>query len=234
MSVSANKITVDIWSDVICPFCWIGKSHFERALEGFTHKSDVEVRYHAYRLGPDAPRVPVGDMLRQKYGLSVEQAAQNQSRVEQMAAAAGLSMKLEGTFYGDTLKAHRLIKLAEDKGLAAEAVERLYHAYFSEGRDIFSDESLVALAADIGLEAADAEAFLLTDRYADTVQEEQEFISMRGVQGVPFFVVNSRYAVSGAQPPEAFANVLSRAWDELPPEAKTGSGPACDDGVCAV
>ncbi|MFT3998270.1 MAG: DsbA family oxidoreductase [Asticcacaulis sp.] len=232
MSVAASKITVDIWSDVICPFCWVGKSHFEQALAGFAQKGEVVVRHHAFRLGPDAPVMPVGQMLQQKYGLTPDQAAQNQSRVEQMASAAGLDMRLDGTSYGDTLKAHRLVKLAADKGLAAEAVERLYRAYFSEGADIFSDAGLVALATDIGLEAAEADAFLKTDRYADTVQEEQEFISMRGVQGVPFFVVNDRYAVSGAQPVAGFTQVLNRAWDDLPPEVK--AGPACDDGVCAV
>ncbi|UDF03176.1 DsbA family oxidoreductase [Asticcacaulis sp. AND118] len=230
MSVSPSPITVDIWSDLICPFCWIGKRHFEAALEGFEGKHQVTVRHHAFRLGPDAPVAPVGQMLQQKYGLTPDQAQQNQSRVEQMAAAAGLNMKLDGTLYGDTLKAHRLVKFAQDKGLAAEAVERLYRAYFAETQSLFDEASLGALAVEIGLDRAEVEAFLKTDRYADTVLEEQEFITARGVQGVPFFVVNDRYAVSGAQPVEGFTQVLNRAWDDLPTEVK--AGPTCDDGVC--
>lgn len=232
MSVSPSPITVDIWSDLICPFCWIGKRHFEQALEGFAGKDQVTVRHHAFRLGPDAAIAPVGQMLQQKYGLTAAQAEQNQARVEQMAAAAGLSMKLNGTFYGDTLKAHRLVKFAQDKGLGAEAVERLYRAYFAETHSLFDEATLVALAVEIGLDAAETEAFLKTDRYSDAVQEEQEFITVRGVQGVPFFVINDRYAVSGAQPVAGFTQVLNRAWDDLPPKVK--AGPACNEGVCEV
>ncbi|ESQ81254.1 DsbA family oxidoreductase [Asticcacaulis sp. YBE204] len=228
-----TAITVDIWSDIICPFCWIGKRQFERALGDFAGKNAVTVRHRAFRLSPDAPPTPVKDMLQRKYNMTPDQVAQNQARVVQMAASVGLDYHLDNTISGDTLKSHRLIKFAEDRGLAAEMVERLYRAYFSEGQSLFDDAVLVTLASEVGLDASEAEAFLKTDRYSDAVVEEQDFITQRGANGVPFFVINNKYAVSGAQPAEAFAQVLQRAWDDLPPEQRN-AGPTCDDGVCAV
>lgn len=223
----AEVMRVDIWADIICPFCWIGKRQFEAALAGFQGRSQVEVHYHAYRLSPDQPPEPVVPMLMRKYGLSADQVAENQARVTEMARGVGLDYHLENTVSGDSLMAHRLVKLAEDKGLAAVMIERLYKAYFNEGRSILEADSLADLAADVGLDRPEVEAFLKTDRYAQTVREEQDFITSRGANGVPFFVINNRYAVAGAQPTEAFAQVLDRAWNDLPPEARNDNAPSC-------
>lgn len=232
MTVAPQTLRVDIWSDIICPFCWIGKRQFEIALKDFAGRDQVEVHHHAFRLSPDQAPMPVDQMLQQKYRMNPEQVAQNQVRVIQMAASVGLDYHLDGTWSGDTLKAHRLIKLAEDQGLAADMIERLYRAYFSEGQSLFDDAVLITLAVEVGLEADAVTAFLKTDRYADTVREEQEFITSRGAQGVPFFVLNNRYALSGAQPPQAFTQALEAAWKDIAPQITEGE--ACGPDGCAI
>ncbi|WKL58712.1 DsbA family oxidoreductase [Asticcacaulis sp. ZE23SCel15] len=232
MTANPHTLRVDIWSDIICPFCWIGKRQFEIALKDFAGRDQVEVHHHAFRLSPDQPVTPVIDMLQLKYRMTPEQVVQNQARVVQMAASVGLDYHLENTLNGDTLKAHRLIKLAEDHGLAAEMIERLYRANFTEEQSLFDDAVLVALAAEVGLEAEAVTAFLKTDRYADTVREEQEFITSRGAQGVPFFVLNNRYALSGAQSPEAFTQALESAWKDIAPQITEGE--VCGPDGCEI
>jgi len=228
----SKHITVDIWSDIVCPFCWIGKRQFEIALSGFAHRDQVAITHHAFRLSPDQAPMPVDAMLQRKYGMTSAQVAQNQQRVTQMAAGVGLDYHLGGTISGDTLKAHRLIKLAAEKGRAEIMVERLYLAYFTEGQLLFEDGVLVRLAGEVGLDEKQVAEFLTGDQYAAEVKADQEFITARGANGVPFFVFNNRFALSGAQPPDSFAQTLEAAWAEAD-KAEAISGPVCDDGICA-
>jgi predicted DsbA family dithiol-disulfide isomerase len=232
--MSAQTLRVDIWSDIICPFCWIGKRQFEQGLEAFANRSDVEIIHHAFRLSPGQAPMDVKQMLQKKYGMSPSQVAQNQARVTEMAAGVGLDYHLDGTVSGDTLKAHRLIKLADEQGLAADMVERLYRAYFTEGLVLFDGATLTGLAVEVGLEAEAVTEFLAGDTYAAEVKADQDFITSRGANGVPFFVFNNKYAVSGAQPPEAFTQTLEAAWKEMPHFKTVATGPICDDGVCEV
>lgn len=229
-----SVMVVEVWSDIICPFCWIGKRQFERALEAFPHKDQVEVRHRAFRLSPDQPVVPTGVMLQQKYGLTAEQAVNNQRRVEGMAASVGLEYHLDNTLSGDSLKAHRLIRYAGDKG--AVLLERLYRAYFTEGLSVFDDEVLVRLAVEAGLEAEAVRAFLAGTELMSEVEDDQRGANLAGARGVPHFVFGGRYAVSGAQPPEVFTQALEAAWKDAGASAggSAGDGPVCEDGVCEV
>jgi predicted DsbA family dithiol-disulfide isomerase len=232
--MSEHVLRVDIWSDIICPFCWIGKRQFEQGLAAFAHKAEVEVAYHAFRLSPGQAPMDVNQMLQRKYGMTAAQVTQNQARVTQMAAGVGLDYHLDGTVSGDTLKSHRLIKLAGKQGLAGEMVERLYRAYFTERQGLFDEVTLTRLAVEVGLEAQAVTAFLAGEQYAAEAKADQDFITSRGANGVPFFVFNNKYAVSGAQPPEAFTQTLEAAWKEMPHFKTVATGPVCDDGVCEV
>ncbi|MFT4091900.1 MAG: DsbA family oxidoreductase [Asticcacaulis sp.] len=225
-----SEIVVDIWSDIICPFCWIGKRQFESALEAFPHKDKVKVRHRAFRLSPGQPVVPTGQILQQKYGLTPEQAAQNQRRVEGMAASVGLEYHLDNTLSGDSLNAHRLIRYAGDKGEAL--LERLYRAYFTEGLSVFDDEVLGRLAVEAGLEADAVKAFLAGTELTAEVEDDQRGANLAGARGVPHFVFANRYAVSGAQPPEVFAQALEAAWKDT--GGSVSDGPVCEDGVCGI
>lgn len=208
---------VDIWSDVVCPWCYIGKRRFEQALERFPHKGDVEVVHRAFQLDPRAPArrtEPTLQVLAQKYGVSVEEAKGMMDRVERTAADVGLEYHLANTLSGNTSDAHRLIQLAKKLGQQDAVVERLLRAYFSEGRSLFDTESLVQLAAAAGLDAAEARRVLDDGSYAEEVAADEAEAHSYGATGVPFFVIDGRYGVSGAQPSELFAEALEQAWRE--------------------
>jgi len=228
------SIVVDIWSDIICPFCWIGKRQFEKALEGFPHRDQVRLTHRAFRLMPGQPVGPTSEMLQQKYGLTPDQAAQNQARVEAMAASVGLEYHLADTLSGDSLMAHRLIRFAGDHGAAL--LERLYRAHFTEGLSIFDREVLIRLSAEAGLgaevETGAVRAFLAGSDLTSEVEADQQAANLAGARGVPHFVFNYRYAVSGAQPPEVFRRALEAAWADG--DGSAGDGSVCDDGVCDV
>ncbi len=206
---------VEIWSDIVCPWCYIGKRRFERALEAFPHRAEVEVHYRAFQLNPSAEVGVTGsrtEMLKGKYGLSDDQIATMDERMERLAADEGLSYNLQDTATGNTLDAHRLVHLARAHHREEAMLERLYEAYFSEARSIFTEDALVALAAEAGLDAEEARQTLRSDAFRDTVAAEARSASELGATGVPFFVLANRYGVSGAQTPEVFADALEQAW----------------------
>ncbi len=205
---------VEIWSDVVCPWCYIGKRRFESALAELGDEVDVDVVWRSFELDPDAPAVqgePVTRHLAQKYGMTIEQAEQAQERVSQLAAAEGLEYRLGDTQRGNSFDAHRLIHLAREHGLQDEVKERLLRAYFSEGERIGERETLARLAVDAGLDAAEVDETLATGRFADEVREDEHRARLLGINGVPFFVLDERLGVSGAQPTEVFVQALRQA-----------------------
>ncbi|TDD89593.1 DsbA family oxidoreductase [Actinomadura darangshiensis] len=229
---------VEIWSDVVCPWCYVGKRHFEQALDGFAHRDRVEVVHRAFQLDPSFPpgeTVDVADMLAEKYGRSREQAVEMNRQMEERAAAAGLEYHLEGGRAGNTADAHRLIHLAGLRGVQDAVVEALFKAHFTDRRSVFDHDSLVDVVAEAGLDAAEARGVLASGEFADQVKTEQQAAQDIGATGVPFFVIDRRYGVSGAQPTETFTQVLDQVWaDAHPAPTMVGdTGATCTDDTCA-
>jgi predicted DsbA family dithiol-disulfide isomerase len=211
---------VEIWSDVVCPWCYLGKRRFERALESFGHRDEVTVVFRSFELDPTAApgeTTPTVEMLASRYGMSPQQASDAQRQMEQRAAQDGLEFAMDGLLSGNTRDAHRLLHLAKARGLQAELAERLHRAYFSEQGSIFDHASLANLAADVGLDRAEATRVLASDEYADAVDADEAVARSLGVTGVPFVAIDRRYGISGAQPPEAIAAALQQSWAESRP-----------------
>jgi len=208
-------VRVDVWSDIICPWCYLGRARFEQALAGFEHRDQIEVVHHSFQLDPSYPAGHTElstEMLSRKYGMAVAEAAAMEAKMEQTAAAEGLEYHMDGLHIGNTSDAHRVVHLAASVGLQDAMVERLFRAHFTERRSVFSRESLVTLAVEVGLDEAEVGAVLESDRYADAVAEDAAAASRLGANGVPFFVIDMRYGVSGAQPAELFTQALTEAW----------------------
>jgi predicted DsbA family dithiol-disulfide isomerase len=232
---------IEIWSDVVCPWCYIGKRRFEAALARFAHRDQVQVVWRSFELDPRAPRRSSGsvnDMLAQKIGGSVTQAATMHAHVTALAAEEGLDYRFDRAQHGNTFDAHRLLHLAAAHGLQAEAKERLLQAYFTDGLAIGDVDTLVAIGAELGLPAEDVRAMLEGDAYADAVRADERRAAALGISGVPFYVIDERYGVSGAQDPSVFLGALEQTWAESHPltlvgalEADVGS---CEDGSCAL
>jgi predicted DsbA family dithiol-disulfide isomerase len=206
---------IDIWTDVVCPWCYVGKRRFEKALATFPHRDEVHVVHRSFQLNPAAPpgrTSPRRDALMAKYGLSESQVEAMNARMEQTAAEEGLRYDLSEGVTGNTFDAHRLLHLAHDRGRQDEVIERLYRAYFTEKRSLFDHESLVELVGEAGLDRDEAQRMLSSNDYADGVARDIAEARALGANGVPFFVIDQRYGVSGAQPPEVFARALERAW----------------------
>ncbi|MEV4422245.1 DsbA family oxidoreductase [Patulibacter sp. NPDC049589] len=210
---------VEIWSDVACPFCYIGKRSFENALEQFEHKDDVDVTWRSFQLDPSMPTSVEGGLdglLARKYGKTPEEARAMNQRVVDMAAGVGLEYHLDRAQPGNTLDAHRVLHLARARGLQDAVKERFLRAYFGEGELLSDHPTLVRLAAEVGLDADEVERVLAGDAYEDTVRAEGEEAQQLGLGGVPAFVLDRRLLVSGAQPPEALLGALQQAWESRP------------------
>jgi predicted DsbA family dithiol-disulfide isomerase len=206
---------IEIWSDVVCPWCYIGKRRFEAALAQFAHRDEVVVAWRSYELDPHAPREEEGslnDMLARKLRVSTAQAAAMNQRVIDLAAGEGLDYQLARARPGNTFDAHRLIHLAAAHNLQAVAKERLLRAYFTEGRPIGDLDTLAQIGAELGLPGDEVRAMLEGDAYAADVRADQRRAAEFGIQGVPFFVIDERYGVSGAQPAAVFLDALEQAW----------------------
>jgi predicted DsbA family dithiol-disulfide isomerase len=213
---------VEIWSDVVCPFCYIGKRHFEAALERFEHRDEVEIVWHSFQLDPDMPHDVEGDLhdyLAARKGGTREDAKAMNDHVSLMAAGAGLTYDLDAARPANTLDAHRVTHLAAERGLQAQMVERLFAAYFMEGQDPSDDRTLARLAVEVGLGEQDVHDMLATDRYEDAVRRESIEAHRLGLNGVPAFVLDRRLAVPGAQPPEVILRALEQAWQQRDPIA---------------
>ena len=216
-----NTLKVEIWSDVVCPWCYIGKRRFETALSRFAHKDQVEVTWRSFELDQNAPQAFEGtanERLAKKYGMSVAQASATHDRVTSLAAAEGLQYHYDIARYGNTFRAHQLIHFAEAHGLQDAMKERLMKAYFTEGEFINDAETLARLAGEIGLNAREAQSALEKNIYTDAVRQDEERAVRIGINGVPFFLFQEKYGVSGAQTPDVLLNVLEKTWDEINPE----------------
>jgi predicted DsbA family dithiol-disulfide isomerase len=223
---------IDLWSDLVCPWCYVGKRRFERALAAFEHRDAVEIVHRSFQLDPRSPRGRTFDrrqVLQQKYGWSTIQAQEMDARMIETAAAEGLEYRLAGGVTGNTMDAHRLVHLGQARGVQDAIVERLYRAHFTEQRSIFDHDSLVALAAEAGIDKADAADTLARDVYVNAVTADNTEARSLGCNGVPFFVFDNRFAVSGAQAADVFTQALTQAWaraasDALDHEVHEGRG----------
>ena len=234
---------VEIWSDVVCPWCYIGKRRFEAALARFEHRDEVEVEWRAFELDPAAESATAstgaGDYaarLAAKYGTSAEQAQQMLDSMTEAAAEEGLDFHFERAVRANTADAHQVILLAAEHGVQDAVKERLLRAYFTEGEAVGDRGVLVRLAAEAGLDADEVRAALAEDRHLAEVRAEEAEAAALGVRGVPFFVVDRRYGVSGAQPAEQLLAVLERAWQSRPLTlvASDGGDAACGPDGCPV
>ncbi|MCC5914349.1 MAG: DsbA family oxidoreductase [Balneolaceae bacterium] len=208
---------VEIWSDIVCPFCYIGKRHFENALRDSGLSDSTEVVWKSFELQPGLeadPNQNIYDFLAEKKQWSPEQSREMHRHVTQKAAEAGLTYDFDSTIPANSFDAHRLIHFAADNGVQDAMKERLLSAYFIEGENIGDVETLIRLAAEIGLSKAEAATVLKSDRYADDVEKDVQEAKQMQVQGVPFFVMNRKYAVSGAQPVDVFIRALNKTAED--------------------
>jgi predicted DsbA family dithiol-disulfide isomerase len=230
-------VKVEIWSDVVCPWCYVGKRQFEQALSGFAHADQVEVQWRSYELDPrSSARVglTMSEILQRKYGMTAEQAQQANERMTAVAAGVGLVYRLDAVQAGNTFDAHRLVHLATRRGLGDAMEERLFAAYFTEGRSISDRASLVGLAAEVGLDPDEVGPALGGDDSATAVREDEARASSLGITGVPFFVIDEAYGVSGAQPADVLLGALERAWSEsaaASAESVDAAGPAQEPSI---
>ena len=207
---------VDIWSDVVCPWCYIGKARFEKALHGFEHRDEVEVVFRSFELDPSADgagRETNLEMISKKFGMPMAQARQMEERVAGLARAEGLPYQPERP-NGNTFDLHRVLQLGREKGVQGTLIDAIYRANFAEARQIFSPEVIAGVATQAGLDAADVSKVLETDAYADAVRADEREAGRLNISGVPFFVLDMALGVSGAQSTEAFEQALSQAWDQ--------------------
>ncbi|MEU5451621.1 MULTISPECIES: DsbA family oxidoreductase [Streptomyces] len=233
---------VEIWSDIACPWCYIGKARFEKGLAEFAHRDQVEVVHRSFELDPYRAKgdtAPVIDMLARKYGRSREEAASMEADVAANAQAEGLGYRVEGRDHGNTFDIHRLLHLAKSRGRQDELLTLAYRANFAEERSVYDDEVLLALAVEAGLDAGEARSVLADpDAYADDVRADEREAAELGASAVPFFVLDRRYGISGGQPSEVFVQALEQAWKDRPATALTpvgGDAEACGpDGACEV
>jgi predicted DsbA family dithiol-disulfide isomerase len=218
-----KQLDVQIWSDLACPWCYVGKRRFESALARFEHTQSVRVTWRAFELDPSAPRVRppqnYAERLASKYGQSLAEARTRVDQLVKIAASDGLKLDFEHIRPGNTFDAHRLLHLALERGLQGALKERFFRGYLSEGQTIGEHATLVSLASEVGLDVDEASAVLASERYAREVRDDEAQAHSLGIQGVPFFVVGRRYAIEGAQPAELMLTALQRAWAELPPAA---------------
>lgn len=208
---------VEVWSDVVCPWCCIGRAHLQLALAEFEHGRSVEVTWRSFELNPASPRMATGSLAEQlgrKYGGTPADIEAMFEGVTARAAAVGLDFRFDQAQSGNTVDAHRLLHLARAAGRQDELKERFFTAYFTEGEAIGDPGTLSRLARQVGLDPADVDDVLATDRYLDEVRADEAEAHALQVSGVPFFVIDRRYAVAGAQPTEVLVGALRRAWAE--------------------
>lgn len=223
---------IQIWSDFVCPFCYIGKRHLEQALKE-SGRDDVEIEMMSYELDPDfvdQPGMSVDQMLANKYGMSLSEARSNNARVKEMAASAGLNYDFDAMKHSNTFKAHKVFQLAKIQGLGHEVSEKFLSGYFEKGAYLNDDEELVKLAVEAGMKEEDVRKALDSDEVGLKVRQDEQWSQMIGAKGVPHFVFDDKVSLSGAQPVETFKQALEYV-ENLPKEENVGM---CEDGVCKV
>jgi predicted DsbA family dithiol-disulfide isomerase len=220
-------VQIDVWSDLVCPWCYLGKRRLETALAVFEQRlperlsgvpqgGSIEVVHRSFQLDPSIPKgqtVRTRDMLMRKYRMTESQVIASQARLEELAAVEGLEYHLAEAHTGNTMDAHRLVHLGREQGIQDAVIERLFRAHFTENRSLFDRASLTTLGSEAGLQGV--EELLDSHRYEDAVVAEHRQANDLGANGVPFFVLGGRYGISGAQSVEVFADALTRAWTDL-------------------
>ncbi|MGM1430486.1 DsbA family oxidoreductase [Sphingobacterium lactis] len=235
---------IEIWSDIMCPFCYIGKDHFEKALAQLSFKDELEVVYRSYQLDPNYHH-QAGDTtysyLSQSKGMPIDQVRAMTGQVVQMAKQTGLVIDFDRSIPANTFKSHELIHYAASVGKGTEMKGRLFKAHFEEGLNIEDESVLVTLATEVGLDAAGTKEALSSDTYAYEVKQDLNEAKQIGIRGVPFFLFNRKYAVSGAQPTDAFVEVLEKSfseWRESNPKITflnpDKDAPSCTDDSCSI
>ncbi|UOQ53561.1 DsbA family oxidoreductase [Hymenobacter cellulosivorans] len=222
---------IEIWSDIMCPFCYVGKRRLETALTQFAHRDELDIVWRSFELDPTMQTKPgqtIHELLAERKGMSVEQGRQMNQHMGQVAREVGLQFDFDKMQPVNTFLGHRFIHLAAHHGKQDEAKERVLAAYFTEGRNVDDLDTLAELGTDIGLDAAEVRATLQTDAYAQDVRHDEYQARQIGVRGVPYFVFDDKYAVSGAQPSELFLEVLDKVWEEKHPAPTVlATGDAC-------
>jgi predicted DsbA family dithiol-disulfide isomerase len=220
-------VNVEIWSDIACPWCYVGKRRFESALASFEHSDQVQVTWRSFELDPDAPDERAGDRterLAAKYGISVEKARSMEDNLTQVAAGEGLDFRFDRARSGRTFDAHRLTHLAAAHGKQAEMKERLMRGYLTEGELMSDHDTLERLATDVGLPVDEVRDVLTSGRYTEDVRNDEHSAAALGINGVPFFVVDRKIGASGAQPSEVLADLLRQGWEAAHPEISVVTG----------
>lgn len=234
---------IEVWSDFVCPFCYIGKRRLEAALQQFDYRDQVEVEYKSFELDPNAKvyqDTSIHEAIAKKYGISLEEAKKANDGIGSQAKTVGLAFDFENMKPTNTFDAHRLTKFAESIGKGKILTEKLLHAYFVEGKLLSDHEILLSIAASVDIDSVRAREVLgNVDMYANEVRDEEMRAHQYGATGVPFFVINEKYAISGAQPTELFVSALQQVWEEEAPKPKLekiglDSGTVCTDDGCAI
>ncbi|HEY8404185.1 MAG TPA: DsbA family oxidoreductase [Flavobacteriales bacterium] len=228
---------VEIWSDIMCPFCYIGKRHFEQALQQFADSNNLEIEWKSFQLDPSIPKPytegkSMYEYLAERKGFSLEQSKQLHANVTDMAARAGLKYDFDKAVVANSWDAHRVIQLAKSKGLGDEIEERFFRAYFTEGKDMADHATLITLAKEVGLDEARVKEVLASNEFEKEVRADIQRAQQIGVTGVPFFVFNDKYAVSGAQPSNVFLQTLQKSFEEWRKENPTKKLEVINGAVC--
>jgi predicted DsbA family dithiol-disulfide isomerase len=241
--MSMNKIRIDIWSDIACPWCWVGKRHLEQAIEKFPHKdnAEIDVHWHAFELDPSAKtpaqrngnEIAYAERLAKKYGMSVKHAEDRIRQMTETAKKDGLDFRFDRVKPTNTFDAHRVVHLGGTKStrLQDTVKERLLKAYMNEGELVSDHETLVRVAGEAGLDTEEVRAMLASDQFTNEVRGEEQEARELGIHGVPFFVVAEKYAIEGAQPAEILLRALTLSWDALPKKEKLVSLEAGEGAV---
>lgn len=230
---------IEVWSDFACPFCYIGKTRFEQALNEFKQKNEVEVIYKAYQLNPNAPKQMVGDAVQsfaKSHGMSANDAKQRFKMFEQNAKSVGLTYNYDIIQMTNTFDAHRVAKYANQFGLEPKLTTRLMKAYFTDGKNVADKNTLIELSVEVGLNEEAVRKVIEENQFADQVKSEMMEARQVGVQGVPFFVINRKYGISGAQATDYFLQALKQIYEEEKPIQKleADESASCSDDECGI
>ncbi len=216
--MKANRLKIEIWSDVMCPFCYIGKRKFEKALDGFAHKENVDVVWKSFQLDASLKtdaNTSINKMLADKKGWTIEKAKEMNDYVTNLAKQVGLTFNFDKAIVANSFDAHRFSHLAKEHGVQDKAEEALFLAYFTDGKNTADYETLIQLGKEIGLDSIEVGEMLVSKEFANDVHEDIQEAQQIGVSGVPFFVINRKYAISGAQESTTFLQALNKTWAEF-------------------
>lgn len=238
---STKKLHVEVWSDIVCPFCYIGKRNYEKALADFNQSAEVELEFKSFQLDPDfiqdaTNKYNLTEALAKKYQRSIEEIKVMQQQITETAKSVGLDFNFDASIRFNTYNAHRIIHIAKEKGIGNQLIEALFSAYFTKGKNLGDSATLNEIAINIGLTAEDVQQALTNDSYAYKVKQDIQEAANIGISGVPFFVFNRKYGVSGAQPPQVFLETLQKSyqeWQQIEALKIVSNGAACDiSGNC--